>query len=205
MVLPTAFACKAPESIREVGERSAHPGLGRGERARLRFCRLVDTSETMSESTLVCPHVLGYRITSMPDRGAHPTRHFNAELTFGSWHAQLPIDVDYGDACMLEAVSNAKSAQILDLPQSWWSKGFPHVSRHYHLSTHTYHTRVCNFLPSSLQRTDRCFASRSVAHATVSLAACTCSSRQRPLAEASSSSPFTSTPRAMAASTCAQQ
>ena len=96
----------------------------------------------MSESTLVCPHVLGYRITSMPDRGAHPTRHFNAELTFGSWHAQLPIDVDYGDACMLEAVSNAKSAQILDLPQSWWSKGFPHVSRHYHLSTHTFHTRV---------------------------------------------------------------
>ena len=78
-------------------------------------------------NAVLCPLVLGYRISSSPDHGAHPTRHFNGELTLSIWHARLPIDVDYGDDCMIEAASNVKNAQLLDRPQSWWAKDVPHV------------------------------------------------------------------------------
>lgn len=81
----------------------------------------------LQQLLMACPLIIGYRISSSPDHGAHPSRHFNAEVTLSEWHANLPLDVDYGDACMIEAASNVKNAKLLDAPQSWWAKGVAHV------------------------------------------------------------------------------
>ena len=75
----------------------------------------------------LCPIAAEYRIASSPDHGAHPTRHFNAEVLLRTWHSGLEITVDFG-ACQIEKVGNEKNCEVTDLFPRGASHALPNVS-----------------------------------------------------------------------------